>query len=55
MEISKTNYVSPKVEVNLVALDNNIMQQSPLRKVDVEDWKPEETVAPDTGDIYIAI
>ena len=55
MEKSKKHYTPPKVEVYPVALENNIMLQSRAIEVSVEDWKPDETVEPDNGDIYIPI
>ena len=54
-DLGKNQYVPPTVEVNPVALDAGIAIQSPIRKIDVEDWGAEETITPDTGDIYIPI
>ena len=48
-------YVPPKVEVNPVVLEGNIAQNSPIMKIDMEDWEPDEPVTPDTGDIYLPI
>ena len=52
--LGKNQYVPPLVEINPVALDAGIAVQSPIRKIDVEDWEEEE-LTPDTGDIFIAI
>lgn len=54
-EIAKNLYVPPTVEVNPVALDASIALQSPIRKIDVEEWVEEPEITPDTGDIFIAI
>jgi len=54
----KKEYEPPTVDVNPVALENNIAQQSPVRSVDVNPWQPDtgdEVVRPDTGDIYLPI
>ena len=48
-------YIPPKVDVYPVALESNIALQSPVISVDMEEWKPDETVAPDTGDIFLPI
>ena len=53
-ETEKIKYVLPTVEVNPVVLDASIAVQSPIGKIEVEDWV-EEDLAPDTGDIFIAI
>ena len=55
MKKLKKQYVSPKVEVHLVELEGNVTVQSPINKVNVKDWEPEEVATPDTGDIYLAI
>ena len=50
------NYVAPKVEVYPVALESNIAAlQSPTIPIEMEEWKPDETVTPDTGDIFLPI
>ena len=53
-EIEKITYLPPTVEVNPVTLDANIALQSPIKKIDVDEWVEEE-ITPDTGDIFIAI
>ena len=55
MEKSKIQYVSPKMEVNTVALEGNIAVQSPISNINVQAWENEEVVTPDTGDIYLPI
>ena len=56
METSKKNiYVPPSMEVHPVALEANIALQSPIQKIEMEDWVEEGEVKPDTGDIYLAI
>jgi len=55
MKLSKTNYAPPNVEVYPVVLEGNVAVHSPVSKVDVKDWEPEEVVIPDTGDIYLPI
>ena len=49
------NYIPPKVEVNPVVLEGNIAQNSPIMQIDIEEWQPDETVKPDTDDIYLPI
>ena len=48
-------YIAPIVEVNPIVLEGNIAQHSPLMKIEAQEWEPDETVAPDTGDIYLPI
>jgi hypothetical protein len=54
-ETEKFTYVPPTMEVSPVELDANIALQSPIRNIEVEEWQDEGDVAPDTGDIYLAI
>jgi len=53
--VDRKAYESPKVEVNLVELESTIALQSPVLNVKANEWAPDETVAPDTGDIYLPI
>jgi len=53
--LDKKEYESPMVKVNLVELESTIALQSPVINVNANDWASDETVAPDTGDIYLPI
>jgi len=53
--LERKAYESPTVEVNPVTLESNIALQSPVLNVKANEWAPDETVAPDTGDIYLPI
>jgi len=48
-------YVPPKLEINPVVLEGNIAQNSPIMKIDMEDWEDDVQVTPDTGDIFLPI
>ena len=54
-EAITNTYIPPKVEVNPVVLEGNIAQNSPIMKIDMDDWEPDEVVIPDTGDIFLPI
>jgi len=49
------HYVPPSVGVNPVVLEGNIALQSPELHINANDWGNDETVAPDTGDIYLPV
>jgi hypothetical protein len=51
----KRHYIPPEWEVYPVAIESDIALQSPVMVVNMEEWKPDETVTPDTGDIYLPI
>jgi len=53
--VERIAYESPTVEVNSVELESTIALQSPVINVNANDWASDETVAPDTGDIYLPI
>ena len=54
-ETEKFTYVPPTIDVSPVELDANIALQSPIRNIEVEEWQNGGDVAPDTGDIFLAI
>jgi len=54
-EAIKNGYAPPAVEVIPVKLENNVALHSPIRKVDVATWEPDEEITPDTGDIFLAL
>jgi len=54
-ELDKVKYVPPTMEVNPVELEANIALQSPIQRIDAEEWAPEQDFTPDTGDIFLSI
>ena len=54
-EVIMNEYVPPKVEVNPVVLEANIALQSPIQRIEMEDWEEGGEIKPDTGDIFLAI
>ena len=48
-------YVPPRVEVNPVVLEANIALQSPIQRIEMEDWVEEGEIKPDSGDIFLSI
>jgi len=52
---TKNNYLPPSMEVHPVELDANIAVQSPIQRIELEDWDQEQEYTPDTGDIFLSI